>query len=79
VNRRTGRPRDKDRLEPAAGLRDLFEQKPAARRPVEEDDDGGRDACQLVGDGRAEAGERIGDLCRSVGISDPTVGRWRAK
>ncbi len=28
---------------------------------------------------RAEAGERIGDLCRSVGISDTTFGRWRAK
>ncbi len=28
---------------------------------------------------RAEAGERIGEICRSVGISDTTFGRWRAK
>jgi putative transposase len=28
---------------------------------------------------RAEAGEPIADLCRTVGISDTTLGRWRAK
>jgi putative transposase len=28
---------------------------------------------------RADAGEPIGALCRSVGISDTTFGRWRAK
>lgn len=28
---------------------------------------------------RADAGEPIGDICRSVGISDTTFGRWRAK
>ena len=26
---------------------------------------------------RADAGEAIGDICRSVGISDTTFGRWR--
>lgn len=28
---------------------------------------------------RAEAGEAIADICRDVGISDTTFGRWRAK
>lgn len=28
---------------------------------------------------RAEAGEAIVDICRTVGISDTTFARWRAK
>ena len=28
---------------------------------------------------RADAGEKIGELCRQVGISDSTFHRWKAK